>query len=55
MKLDQYKKNAGLILGLHPANEKHRYKVRPSLIEGHRPGINPENIFSTVGSDGLVF
>ena len=22
----------GLILGLHPANERHRYKVTPSLI-----------------------
>ena len=24
--------NAGLILGLHPANERRRYKVMPSLI-----------------------
>ena len=24
--------SAGLILGLHPANEKRRYKVTPSLI-----------------------
>ena len=24
--------NAGLILGLHPVNEKRRYKVTPSLI-----------------------
>ena len=23
---------SGLILGLHPANERRRYKVRPSLI-----------------------
>ena len=25
-------KSAGLILGLHPANERRRYKVTPSLI-----------------------
>ena len=24
--------DAGLILGLHPANERHRYNVMPSLI-----------------------
>ena len=27
-----YGSNAGLILGLHPANERRRYKVTPSLI-----------------------
>ena len=27
-----HKLHAGLILGLHPANERHRYKVTPSLI-----------------------
>ena len=29
--LDQ-SSNTGLILGLHPATERHRYKVTPSLI-----------------------
>ena len=28
----QYKDIAGLILGLHPTDEKRRYKVTPSLI-----------------------
>ena len=28
----QYITTAGLILGLHPANERRRYKITPSLI-----------------------
>ena len=37
--------NAGLILGFRPANERQRYFVMTSLIGGHKPKINPVNIF----------
>ena len=30
--MDQANAESGLILGLHPANERRRYKVTPSLI-----------------------
>ena len=36
-----YKELTGLILGLHPANERHRYKVTLSLIGWAQPKINP--------------
>ena len=30
--ISSWSANSGLILGLHPANKKRRYKVTPSLI-----------------------
>ena len=39
--------NTRPILGLHPANERHHYKVKPSLIgwAGRKPRISPDNIY----------
>ena len=36
--------NTGLILGLHPANERRRYKVTPSLIGWEQTENQPCNI-----------
>ena len=37
--------HSGLIVGLHPANERHRYNVTPSLIGGCKPRISPVHLF----------
>ena len=36
--------NAAMILGLRPANERHRYKVTPSLIGWEQTSNHPWNV-----------
>ena len=44
VQFDEWMRNAGLILGLRPANERRRYKVTPSLIGlAQTYIIDPEN------------